>query len=125
MELTAEDSGASLTAEVGDVVEVRLVANPGTGYEWVATIEPETDADSATEAAAVPVEGTPAMVLTEADRIYLDEADDEGTPGREVIRFRAESAGRATLVLEYRRPWEADVEPAQTISFDLTVTGQP
>jgi inhibitor of cysteine peptidase len=44
-----------------------------------------------------------------------------GAPGDMTFRFRAESPGTTTLELAYRRPFEADVGPAKTIRYDVTV----
>jgi predicted secreted protein len=40
--------------------------------------------------------------------------------------FRAEKAGSATVLLEYRLPWEKDKPPAQTmtITFDVTAAAK-
>ena len=36
--------------------------------------------------------------------------------------FRAERAGEATILLEYKRPWEHAVPPARTFSLTVRVT---
>jgi len=44
-----------------------------------------------------------------------------GVGGTEIWRFRAVKAGRQTLWLHYSRPWEKDVAPVKTVSFNVLV----
>lgn len=108
MELDASDAGAELSIGIGDVVVIRLGGNPGTGFQWMTIIDqPDYGADIG--------------VIEEVDRSYVEEADDEGSPGQEVIRFQAFGTGRATVLLDYRRPWQPDAEPERSFRFDVTV----
>jgi inhibitor of cysteine peptidase len=45
-----------------------------------------------------------------------------GSGGSETVRFTATAAGTTKLVLDYRRPWETDVPPVETVTIDVTVT---
>jgi predicted secreted protein len=44
-----------------------------------------------------------------------------GAPGTMTFRFRAATAGTATLEFAYRRPFEMNVAPAKTVRYDVTV----
>jgi len=38
-----------------------------------------------------------------------------------VWKFEGVAAGRATIVLVYRRPWEPEVAPARTATYSVAV----
>lgn len=96
---------AANTLEVGQILEVALEGNAGTGYQWqvvesgrpqLAAIAPS--ADTATAAPARP-----------------------GGPVLQRLRFRAQQPGRALLRLEYRRPWERGEPAARTADYRVDV----
>lgn len=98
------DSGRTLQLGVGDLLDVRLAATPGTGYGW--------------EIAALDRE-----VVAERDRPGSRPVEPvrPGSAARETFRFEARRPGTARLLLVYRRPWEHGVPPARTFSLDVTV----
>lgn len=100
----ASFAGEDVSAEVGDVLTVILESNPTTGFMW--TLIDNSD------------EG----VLQEAGYIFEADSTDPpliGAGGVEVWTFKALARGESTISMEYRRPWEQGVEPAET--FTLTV----
>ncbi len=97
------DNGGQVALEVGQTLVLSLESNPTTGYGWQ---------------------------IAELDEALLKETDHQykadwpvliGSGGKEVWRFQAQSSGSTTLRLEYRRPWEKDVEPIQTFSVQVVV----
>ena len=102
MELSEGDSSRVVELSPGESVVVRLESNPSTGYEWGAELS-----DSS--------------VLSLSGQTFETESELAGSPGVEVFTFQAESAGRSTISLAYRRPWETDVEPEETVSFEVVV----
>ena len=103
VELGADDSGKIVELVEGESLVVRLESNPSTGYEWEAIVDGET-------------------VLTLAERAFADDGSDlAGAPGTETFRFDAVSEGQATVTLNYRRPWETDVEPIETLVYTIDV----
>jgi inhibitor of cysteine peptidase len=103
--LSPHDSGHTITAAPGTIIEVRLPANPTTGYGWK------------------PAEA-PADVLTLVSSVYTPNSNPNGMAGvggTEVFHFRASKTGQQTLQLNYARPWEQGVPPVKTVSFAVQV----
>lgn len=95
--------GTRRTLRRGDLLVVRLPANPSTGYSW-----------------AVRSAGCP--VLARAGRSYLPPRSARlGAPGTAVLRFRATAPGSAALRLAYARAWERGVPPARVFTVRVTV----
>jgi len=83
----------------GERLTLTLPSNPSTGYAWT-------------------VEGQDGQVLAS----LRDEMADPpraglGTPGQQVLQFRATRDGTARLRLAYGRPWKRFAAPARTISI--------
>lgn len=98
-------NGGPVNLQMGQLLEVRLPVQAGTGYSW------SVDAD-------------------QADNLeFIDQSTLQpwGAPqlmgGSQVQRFtyRAIGPGPATLRFAYRRPWLGGVPPAQTTEVDVTV----
>jgi len=103
--VTASCSGKEVKVAVGGSVTVTLDSNPSTGFSWALT------------------ENSDESVLQEASHEYVP-PETSGTPvlgkgGEEVWVFNALKEGKSNISMEYKQPWEADAEPAET--FDLTV----
>lgn len=95
------EPGDDITVAPGERFVIALTSNPSTGYSWSA--EPNANAEFL-RSGQVPGPKRP------------------GAPGTQRLTFLATAPGSSTLVLEYVRPWEFGVPPAQTESFPLTVT---
>ena len=95
--LTDVQSGTTMPVRVGDIVEIRLPAQPGTGFTWVATygdgLEP-----------AQPVTTAPATALP-------------GGFETEVHRVRVRAGGRHDLRFEYRQPWEGGEQASREVGY--------
>ncbi len=102
-ELTAADSGRTVTVHVGDVVSVRLPESPTTGYRW------QSEVDSTRLRAA-------------EDRYEPAQQQTRGGAGERVLGFEVLVAGSTALRLAERRSWESG--PASTeFSVQLDVQG--
>lgn len=100
LQLTEESSGQRYDIVVGQEALLRLGSNPTTGYHW-------SLADS--HSAVMAVVGEPA---------YQGPAEPRpGAGGTETWRLKAMTAGRATLVFEYRRPWDKVLPPGRTVTI--------
>jgi len=102
----AADDGREIELSEGQVLVVRLEANPSTGYGW--------------QVAEPGQEG----ILRQTGVIQF-EPDSEllGAPGTQILRFEGKRDGQTTLRLQYRRPWEMEVEPRRTFQLQVTAVG--
>jgi len=88
---------------VGGILSVNLESNPTTGFKWeLASITDDTVLKEEGHGFIAPESGAPS-----------------GTSGKEVWTFRGLKKGKSIIGMEYRRPWEQDVEPDKV--FVLTV----
>ena len=100
IDLTAEDSGSSVEAAVGDEIVITLESNVTTGFAWTLVTEPESE------------------VLDLVDSEYVaPDTDLVGAGGEEVWTFVATGEGTTAIAMNYQRSsGETAGEP-----FDLTV----
>lgn len=105
-EVTATASGP-VALKVGQVLVVTLPSNPSTGYSWTISTAPD--------GAVLTQNGELTYAATNPDVVM------PGSGGTETVRFTATAAGTTTIVLDYRRPWETDVPPVDTVTLDVTV----
>ena len=91
---------------VGGLLTVTLESNATTGFEWeLANITDETVLEQAGEQEYKAPAGEGVV----------------GAGGAEVWTFKALKKGKSTISMEYRRPWEEGVEPAQTFALTVVV----
>jgi inhibitor of cysteine peptidase len=102
IELTTADSGTHRTAQVGDVVSVRLPESPTTGYRW------QVDVD--------------ATRLRATDDRFDPAHPGRGGGGERVLVFEVLRAGPAALRLDERRSWETGPASSE-FSVQLDVQG--
>jgi len=103
--LTEKNNGDSFNLEINDVINIRLISNPTTGYRWVLS---EKIDDS---------------IISLIDSEFIQSKKDKelvGTGGYEIFSFKAISKGKTSIILNYERPWEEEVEPLET--FEITVS---
>jgi inhibitor of cysteine peptidase len=103
VEIDEAENLGEVVLSAGDTLLLSLESNPTTGYAWeIAEIDQS--------------------ILREASHEYEAEASGlVGSGGHEIWRFDALAAGRTTLQLEYRRPWEEGVEPEKTFCVRVVV----
>lgn len=95
-------SGA-VTVKPNDDFLVALAANPTTGFSWTA---------SSSDAKVVSAHGS----------AYRAPASGAlGAGGEQVLAFRAQHPGTATITIRYRRPWEKSVPAARAVVITVTV----
>jgi inhibitor of cysteine peptidase len=102
--VTVTESGPVKLA-VGERATIELEANPSTGYQWEPTTEPDT-----------------AVVRVVSDTYTAGPTDRVGAAGTQKIVVEGVAAGTTTFTLGYVRPWETDTPPAETASFEITVS---
>ena len=106
-DVTVTASG-SAALKVGQTLVITLASNPSTGYGWTVSGAPDS--------AVLAQDGDITYTATNPDVVM------PGSGGSETVRFTATAAGTTTVVLDYRRPWETDVPPVETVTIDVTVT---
>jgi len=93
-----------ITALTGSTFTITIPSNRTTGYQWRLANSPSTE------------------ILRSTGSTYNDpKSGIPGQGGAEVWTFEAVGKGQATIALEYVRPWEKDVQPAKTQTFEVTV----
>ena len=101
VELGRDQSGTTVRLEVGEELAVRLPENRTTGYRW------ET------------VASDDAVVAPGGDD-YEVAGTGHGGGGSHRFRFRAVGAGRATVALALRRPWETAAADRFEVAVEVT-----
>lgn len=104
--LTAFDNNKQVNLVVGQSFMVQLTSNPTTGYRWIYQQE---------GTAFVEPVGEPRYQSGPAPVGMV------GGAGTEYFTFKATSAGQQTLKLVYLRPFERDVAPVQTVTYNLVI----
>jgi inhibitor of cysteine peptidase len=96
-------NGGTATAQIGDLIEIRLPENPTTGYRWQLP----------------PLDGG-ATVELESDE-YDVSSPAVGSGGLRRLSFRAVREGACTIDLHYRRSWEKQAADSFTMTIDVAV----
>ena len=94
--------GDTITVKNGQEFVIALTANPSTGYTWDAGPN-----DNVKYVSSKQVNASSGAI---------------GAAGTQELTFKAVQTGSSTLELAYARQFEGGVPPAQTTSFDVTVT---
>jgi inhibitor of cysteine peptidase len=108
MQVDETFNGREVALHLGDMLEVRLSENPSTGYRWT---QPQGFSSGWT------------TILKQVDDTFDSPASVPGRSGTRVLRFESIGTGDADLLMQYRRSWDKDAEPAR--SFRLHVRVQP
>jgi inhibitor of cysteine peptidase len=103
VKLDAGDDGSQVELNAGQTLVVSLEGNPTTGYTW--------------EAAELDEQVFQQVGETE----FKPESGAIGAGGVQTLRFETVNSGQTTLNLVYHRPWEENVEPAETFSIQVVV----
>ena len=101
---SSSDDVVVLDAE--GVVSVSLDYNAGTSYEWRCTLSGDEDA---------------LWITDEGDKDLAEGQHIDGGPLQHWVTMRAANPGTAVLTCELVRPWEKDVEPAETQVYVFSV----
>jgi inhibitor of cysteine peptidase len=108
LQLDASADGSTQQLKVDEVMSITLESNPSTGYAWFASSsDPEVVAQLGEARYQEPQSSSSQPLL--------------GTAGTETLFFEAKAVGTASLTLEYKRGWEANVIPEKTITLIVEV----
>ncbi|MFC5697402.1 protease inhibitor I42 family protein [Pseudomonas sp. GCM10022186] len=94
-----------LSLEQGQPLVLTLPSNPTTGFRWVV----RDAAANVLQSLGPEVYSTP------------EDAGLVGSAGQSTWRFKANHAGEGRLHLDYQRPWEAGVAPAESFDCQISV----
>ncbi len=97
---------APVEMRVGQVLEIALTANASTGYQWEFTED-----------------GAPVLSRTTGPATPPPMDTQPPMPGASSIArwwFRADKAGKTTVRMVYRRPWET-VPPVEVVEYEVDV----
>jgi len=108
IEVTAVNAGQTVRAALGNLIRIKLEANPSTGYNWELR-----DFDYG----AADYYGSETVARDKGNVLF-------GAPGDTIITLQAVKPGTQEIKLVYRRVWEAPDQVAQTFAFMLEVSGE-
>jgi predicted secreted protein len=106
--VTESESLQEVLLDSGDVLEVQLVSNATTGYEWVIAWDSLPDY----------------LVLTDEEFVE-PESTLVGAPGHQIFTFDVTEKGAGILRLEYVRLFEDPVIPASIVEYIVRVDDAP
>ncbi|MFC1966269.1 protease inhibitor I42 family protein [Chloroflexota bacterium] len=97
-----------LEVQVGETFEVKLCSNPSTGFQW-------------TEEAQI----SDSLIIKQEDHKFIGPESEPpsppGTPGQEILTFKALQQGSSKIYLEYSRPWEGGEKGEWTCTINVLV----
>ena len=105
-----DDPEAPVEVEEGLEFSLVLESNPTTGYSWQLA-EPLDEELLRLVGTSFEAKGGS----------HGEGGEIVGAPGEEVWTFEALEAGKTEVVLEYVRPWEKDVKPEKTVTFEVEI----
>lgn len=100
------DAGEKACLRKGDMLTVKLPANPTTGYSWSHSFSRTSFLESLSNATYKPDKNDGGMV---------------GGGGVEIWKFRAVRVGNLELHFSYARPWEHGIAPLRSISWSVVI----
>ena len=98
------EASGPVRVKLGQLLEVRLQMQAGTGYSWAASGD-GGNLEFIDQTTLHPWDGAPTV----------------GGSQTQMFIYRAIGPGEATLRFAYRRPWEGGVAPAKTVEQKVTI----
>ena len=93
----------NFSIEIGDKIHVKLCSNLSTGFKWGYDMTEDN-------------------VLKEEDYDFEEPVSGvTGAPGKEAWTFEAIGKGTTVINIEYRQPWQGDVEPQWKYGITIVV----
>ena len=99
------ENGGPVRLELGQLLEVRLPIQGGTGYSWSVDMDASDNLELVTQTTLHPL-GEPRRMGSSQTQLFI---------------FRASSRGEGVLRFAYRQPWERGVPPAKIVEQRVTV----
>ncbi|MCE9515372.1 MAG: protease inhibitor I42 family protein [Mycobacterium sp.] len=104
--LNQKQVARAVTLRVGDFLQVSLGSNASTGFRWVPDMQ---------------ISDPGVLAQTGHETVGPAQGSGPGSSGREVWVLQAMSAGKATVITRYGRPWEGGEKDSWTFTADVTV----
>jgi predicted secreted protein len=101
--VTDAEKGRAVGLRQGQILEVQLESQPGTGYKWY--VHPDS---------------TQRLKLVNEDQTKPEKSGFD-RPVLQIFRFRAEQSGNGVLRLVYIRPWEKSKPAARVYELNITI----
>jgi inhibitor of cysteine peptidase len=101
---TDKNNGGKISLAKGEILIVKLDAQPGTGYSWRVA------------------KNDPGHLNLVGDSEFVSAG--HGIPGAvqpQIFRFKAQASGPSVIELHYARPWEKNAQPSRTYRLEVQV----
>jgi predicted secreted protein len=103
--LKIEGCQSNIKLEIGSIVEFKLKATPGSGYQWLLK------------------DSSQILQLLDADSLKFTKPETKvptpGLSGHQILHFKAIKKGEETLILIYKQIWEKEIADSCTIKFEV------
>ena len=103
--LKIEGCQANIKMDVGSVLEIKLNATPGSGYQWLLK------------------DSTQLLQQIGADTLKFEKPESEepkpGQPGKQILHFKAMKKGEEMIHFIYKRIWEKEIVDSCTIKVEV------
>jgi len=120
--MSATNDGGRVTLAEHQVLVLSLEANPSTGYMWE-VIESDPSIVRQDDEAHFTSQASPPGAGAHQTRADVDRQSCGGGGNYQVMRFKTLGNGESTIKLVYHRPWEYDVPPLKTYTFQVQGVG--
>lgn len=104
--LNQKQVARAVTLRVGDFLQVSLASNASTGFRWAPDMQ---------------ISDPGVLAQTGHAAVGPAQGSGPGAAGREVWVLQAMSAGSATVITRYGRPWEGGEKDSWTFTAEVTV----
>lgn len=104
MQADCVDHQKTVGVTLGEHFSVCLASNPTTGYQW-----------------RISGHGHETVVKLVSSRYDRPKQGPPGAGGQEVFTFTAVGLGKASIQMDYVRPWEKNTPPAKTTVIKVVV----
>jgi len=108
------DNGKTVKATVGDLLLIKLKANPSTGFIWA-------PADQAKGSAVKFI----SRKFLSVSKMSAKIRPMPGQGGETTFTYRVAGTGKATISLSHKRPWEKKTKPAKTFNVTIEADAGP
>lgn len=98
-------AGEGISIKNGGCITIEMESQLSTGYRW-----------------RYAVKENPGVLVNSDYKVQTCEGQTVGGTDREIFTFKAVTAGNATIVFDYVRPFEKNPKPVKTKEFIITIT---